>query len=174
MNFISKEVVDIWEEGNVCHILGKDEKDVVVDAVLIATGRCPYKENFSSLSSFPSSPSSLSSPSPIYIPDHVNISKDTFDSLPLSSTIHVLGASLSAFDVVNALYSPSSSCQFVRDPETGKLKFIPGDNDRKLFSFSFLFSYISLLITHHLIFSEWFSALVQVDSRKLVQEEPQL
>ena len=152
---IVKEVIDIWEEKGDgegrCHIVGRgeegEEEEIVVDAVVITTGRSPHKERFPCLSAISHPTPSLSSfpsPTPLYIPDHVNVPRETFDSLPLSCTVHTLGCSLSAFDVVNALFSPSSSCEFVRDEETKKLKFLPGENQRKFdFLFSFLFFWVN-------------------------------
>ncbi|HPF46362.1 MAG TPA: hypothetical protein PK690_05800, partial [Emcibacteraceae bacterium] len=63
----------------------------------------------------------------LYFPDHLN--EPSLDKIPMEGTIHILGASLSAFDVVGRLYSERTGSRFERNSD-GKLEFIPGTNQR--------------------------------------------
>lgn len=91
----------------------------VADAVILATGRCP----------------DIAAPAPPdgtwktrYFPSQVNC--DGLDDIPMDATCHVLGASLSAYDIINRMFSADTGCRFERD-ETG-LRFIPGPNRRRV------------------------------------------
>jgi hypothetical protein len=52
------------------------------------------------------------------------------DDVSLDATIHVLGASLSAYDVVNRLFAPDTGCRFERVCDA--LRFVPGPNSRRV------------------------------------------
>ena len=92
--------------------------EVRADVAILTTGRCPDRPWIE-----PPPPGS----SAICVPNHIR--NDTLDGLPASATVHVLGASLSAYDVVNRLFSPTTGCRFVRDA-AGELQFDPGPNQR--------------------------------------------
>ncbi len=51
------------------------------------------------------------------------------DDIPDDATVHILGASLSAYDVINRLFSPESGCSFER-ASNGELRFNAGSNQR--------------------------------------------
>lgn len=87
------------------------------DAMILTTGRCPLADRL------PHPPPGQSAR---YIPDHIRDA--ALDDVPLDATVHVLGASLGAYDVVNRLFAPGTGCRFVRDGET--LRFEPGPNAR--------------------------------------------
>ena len=92
--------------------------ETVADAALLTTGRCPDRDDYE----HPPADSPAR-----YFPTHV-MTPD-LDSVPEDATVHVLGASLSAYDVVNRLYSEASGCSFVRRSD-GYLAFEPGPNRR--------------------------------------------
>lgn len=93
---------------------------LTADAVILTTGRCPDAELV---------PKPVASAWAQYW--HTHIRQDDIDELPGDAQVHVIGASLSAYDIVNRLYAPSTGCEFVRD-ELGTLRFVGGDNRRRL------------------------------------------
>ena len=94
--------------------------EVRADAVLLATGRCPAASRVA-----PPPPGA----SARFFATHV--CRDELDALPADATVHVLGASLSAYDVANRLFSPRTGAAFVREPD-GTLRFEGGPNARRL------------------------------------------
>jgi hypothetical protein len=90
------------------------------DAMILATGRCPGRD--------PIGPPPAGSGA-LLVSNHVRT--PALDALPLDATCHVLGASLSAYDVVNRLFSPATGCRFERDAD-GVLQFLPGPNQRRV------------------------------------------
>lgn len=90
------------------------------DAVILATGRCPPRHR---IAAPPAGSGAL------LVDSHVR--DTTLDTLPLDARCHVLGASLSAYDVVNRLFAPSTGCRFERDGD-GMLRFLPGPNQRRV------------------------------------------
>lgn len=90
------------------------------DAVILATGRCPPRRDIA-----PPPPGSGA----LLVDSHVRDAR--LDALPLDAEAHVLGASLSAYDVVNRLYAPPTGCRFERDA-AGTLRFVPGPNHRQV------------------------------------------
>lgn len=90
------------------------------DAMILATGRCPGRDPIS-----PPPPGSGA----LLVADHVR--NPALDGVPLDATCHVLGASLSAYDVVNRLFSPTTGCRFERGAD-GLLQFVPGPNQRRV------------------------------------------
>lgn len=90
------------------------------DAVILATGRCPPRHDIAP----PSADSGA-----LLVSSHVR--DTTLDTLPLDARCHVLGASLSAYDVVNRLFAPSTGCGFERDAQ-GTLRYVPGPNHRQV------------------------------------------
>jgi uncharacterized NAD(P)/FAD-binding protein YdhS len=93
---------------------------LAADAVILATGRCPPRQDIA-----PPPPGSGAQ----LVASHVR--DTTLDSLPLDARCHVLGASLSAYDVVNRLFAPSTGCRFERDAD-GTLRYLPGPNRRQV------------------------------------------
>lgn len=91
----------------------------IADAVILATGRCPDIVP-------PGLPDGIIETR--YYPSHVNC--DALDGIPLDASCHVLGASLSAYDVINRLFGPSTGCQFQRGDDG--LRFDPGPNRRRV------------------------------------------
>lgn len=93
---------------------------IVADTAILATGRAPP------LDRWPRPPAGAAAR---FVPDHV--STDALDGLPLDAEVHVLGTSLSAYDIVNRLYGPSTGCHFEREAD-GRLVFRPGPNRRRI------------------------------------------
>ena len=97
-----------------------DGGSLQADVVILATGRCPVRDP-------------IAAPPPgsgaLLVADHVR--NPALDTLPLDARCHVLGASLSAYDVVNRLFSPDTGCRFERQAD-GSLRFLPGPNRRQV------------------------------------------
>ncbi len=91
--------------------------EVEVDAAILITGRCPDVDPYSH------SPAGLDARC---IANHVM--SEEFEFLPPDACVHVLGSSLSAFDVINRLFSPESGCRSLR--RDGTLTFEAGTNRR--------------------------------------------
>lgn len=119
VNLISEEVNDISEAENKVVIKSKSGS-IMADKVILTTGHCPNKDWYDN----PPSGSKV-----IYFHDHVN--NTSLDKVPLDATSYVLGASLSAFDVVGRFFSESTGAKFIRK-DNGELEFIPGPNKRKI------------------------------------------
>lgn len=90
------------------------------DIAIIATGRSPYIERF---------PVPLPGAEAVYIADHIR--NDALEHIPLDATVHVLGTSLSAYDIVNRLFSPRTGCRFDASAD-GSMTFVPGPNRRRI------------------------------------------
>jgi|GEM_PF-668786 len=105
------------EDGQV-HI-GWSGGAVIADMAILTTGRCP---DIAAYGEPPSGPARL-------IENH--IMSDDLDDIALDATVHVLGASLSAYDVVNRLFSPNTGCRFEHS-DNGVLRFLPGANNRRV------------------------------------------
>ena len=89
------------------------------DVALLTTGRCPERPLLQ-----PPPPGSGA----VFVQTHIR--NGALDALPLDATCHVLGASLSAYDVVNRLFAPGTGCRFERGAH-GVLRFEPGPNQRR-------------------------------------------
>ncbi len=120
INLLPCEVTDIEElpEGGVAIAAGG--RRTVCDAVLLTTGRCPDIQPYKLASTGSGAH---------YIGSHVASSE--LDSLELDAEVHILGASLSAYDVVNRLFSEKTGCRFERN-RSGSLNFIAGPNNRRV------------------------------------------
>lgn len=120
VNCIPHEVIDMDEadDGRV-HVtwIGGE---LWVDKIIMSTGRCPNT-------------SPVEEPTPEssahYIASH--IMTDEIDAVALDATIHILGASLSAYDVVNRLFSPATGSRFLRNSQ-GRLGYQAGSNGRRV------------------------------------------
>ena len=120
LRFVPAEVASLTEPAGGGVQLYWDGGELQADAAVLTTGRCPDQ-------------SLLDSPPvgsrAVYVPTHIR--DDALDRLPLDATCHVLGASLSAYDVVNRLFSPATGCRFVRAAD-GQVQFEPGPNERRV------------------------------------------
>lgn len=92
---------------------------IQADAAILTTGRAPDKAAF---------PSSAGGDA-VYFDSHLNCSG--LDDIPLTATLHVMGASLSAYDVVNRMFCDETGCKFERAKD-GHLLYVPGPNKRRL------------------------------------------
>lgn len=88
------------------------------DYVILATGHNPLLNN-------------IPRPGPTakarYL--HSQVMNPALDDLAIDANVHVLGSSLSAYDVVNRLFSPATGCSFERN-DNGDLLFCAGPNRR--------------------------------------------
>jgi FAD-NAD(P)-binding len=117
VRLVAHEATSMREDGDGVHI-GWEGGDITADMAILTTGRCP-DVGFDV----------GKAPHARVIQNH--IMSDAFDDMALDATVHVLGASLSAYDVVNRLFSPQSGCRF-EPSDTGALEFIPGANNRRV------------------------------------------
>ena len=117
------EATKIQEDAHGRVRIGWAEGEILADAAILSTGRCPDVEAY---------PQPLEGSTARYIANHVMSS--ALDNLPLDARVHILGASLSAYDVINRLFSPDSGCRFVRAAGAagGRLRFEPGPNRRSV------------------------------------------
>jgi FAD-NAD(P)-binding protein len=117
VRLVGHEATSMREDGDGVHI-GWEGGDITVDMAILTTGRCPDVgiEVEKAVGAR-------------VIQNH--IMSDAFDDIAPDATVHVLGASLSAYDVVNRLFSPQSGCRF-EPSDKGALKFIPGANERRV------------------------------------------
>jgi FAD-NAD(P)-binding protein len=117
VRLVAHEATTMREDGDGVHI-GWEGGEITADMAILTTGRCPDVgiEVDKAVDAR-------------VIQNH--IMSDAFDDIALDATVHVLGASLSAYDVVNRLFSPQSGCRF-EPSDTGALKFIPGANERRV------------------------------------------
>lgn len=97
-----------------------DGGSLQADVAILATGRCPPRRDIAAPP--PASGARL-------VASHVR--DGSLDALPPDAQVHVLGASLSAYDVVHRLFAPATGCAFVRDGD-GELRFVPGPNHRRV------------------------------------------
>ncbi|MEZ5758605.1 MAG: FAD/NAD(P)-binding protein [Emcibacteraceae bacterium] len=118
VNLISDEVINISEMDDEKVSIHWPDGNILADKVILTTGHCPGRHVYES----PPAGSGT-----LYFPDHLN--EPSLDKIPMEGTIHILGASLSAFDVVGRLYSERTGSRFERNSD-GKLEFIPGTNQR--------------------------------------------
>lgn len=110
--------LDETDDGTV--VIRGDGRVIEVDAAFLTTGRCPELDRY---------PAPRVGMTARYYPSH--IPGAVLDDVPLDAECHVLGASLSAYDVVNKLFSPDSGCRFERDDD-GNLVFIANGNERRV------------------------------------------
>jgi len=120
VQLIPAEATAIREDAEGRVHIGWKKGETVADMAILATGRCP---DFDAYEHPPEGSGAR------YIANHV-MSGD-FDDLALDATVHLLGTSLSAYDVVNRLFSPDTGCRFERD-SNGELAFVPGPNERRV------------------------------------------
>lgn len=124
VNLIPHEVSHIFEDKDgQPHIEWKDgkiESKIEADMVILTTGRCPDVDLY---------PSPHKGSKALYFSSHIN--QTSLDIIPLDAKAYILGASLSAYDVVNRLFSEKTGCSFKKNQD-GTLKFIAGTNERSV------------------------------------------
>lgn len=116
LNFIGEACSDIEEFDNAGVALHSASGIVRADKAILATGRCPDVDIYG-----------LEEGCGRYFATH--IPGTLLKRLPVDATVHILGASLSAYDVVNELFSPDTGCEFVPDGNN-RLRFIGNENGR--------------------------------------------
>ncbi|MBV9433993.1 MAG: FAD/NAD(P)-binding protein [Hyphomicrobiales bacterium] len=121
VNLIPFEVIDMSEDEAGTVLIGWSEGRICADMAILSTGRCPDFDPYQA---------ARPSGGARYIRNHVGT--NAFDDLPLDARVHVLGASLSAYDVVNRLFSAETGCRFERGAD-GELRFVAGRNRRQVF-----------------------------------------
>jgi uncharacterized NAD(P)/FAD-binding protein YdhS len=118
VDFVPHEVVDLDEQDDAITLLTSDGS-ITADLVILATGRCPDYDIYNL----------ADAPDDRYFPLHIPGTR--LDALPLDAECHVLGASLSAYDVVNHLFGSDTGCRFVPDAPD-RLRYEPGRNQRSI------------------------------------------
>ena len=118
---LAEEILELKETDDRV-FLSWEGGSLAVDAVLLTTGRGNDKDPYPH----------PGSQGPLYFPTH--IPGQALDSIPEDAHCHILGASLSAYDVVNRLFSPATGCQFQAKGDT--LEFLPGPNQRRVSLYS--------------------------------------
>lgn len=119
VTIIPAEVTAVYENPNGTVDLVWSAGRAVADVAILATGRCPdivpsgLPDDISAVRYFPS-----------------QVDCDGLDDIPLDASCHVMGASLSAYDVINRMFSPDTGCRFER--EDAGLRFVPGPNRRRV------------------------------------------
>lgn len=116
VELIRGECLDTDERGYRDLTVVYDGGSVDADIAILATGRCPNVDVFE-----------LGAESDDWFPTHMPGLK--FSHLPLDARVHILGASLSAYDVINQLYSHDTGCEFVPS-KSDRLRFVPNGNER--------------------------------------------
>ena len=113
VELIAAECTDIAENGGVTitYVGGSLSADIAI----LATGRCPDVDSFGFAGR------------PTYFATHMPGSQ--LSDLPTDAEVHILGASLSAYDVINELFAPETGCEFLPDREN-RLRFIGNENQR--------------------------------------------
>ena len=120
VNLVPAEATEIVETASGQVVIGWHSGETVVSAAILSTGRCPDRDDYGA----PPEPSTTT-----YIETHIGSSR--MDDIANDATVHILGASLSAYDVINRLYAPETGCSFVRSTN-GVLEFQPGPNQRNI------------------------------------------
>ncbi len=118
VDLVPFEVTELHELNDGGVHIGWSAGEIFADAVLLTTGRCPDLDDYASP---PDGSAARYLPTQVMTPG--------LDDLPNDATVHILGASLSAYDVINRLFSPDTGCRFER-ASSGELKFNAGSNNR--------------------------------------------
>ncbi len=117
VRLVAHEATSMREDGDGVHIAWEGG-DITADMAILTSGRCPDV-----------GVDVAKAPHARVIQNH--IMSDAFDDVGPDATVHVLGASLSAYDIVNRLFAAQSGCRFEAS-DTGALEFIPGANHRRV------------------------------------------
>lgn len=124
LTLLPAEVTAVSEPASGGVLLQWPGGSLQADVALLTTGRCPER----ALLAPPQQPPPPGSRA-LFVQTHLR--DTTLDTLPLDATCHVLGASLSAYDVVARLFAPGTGCRFERAAD-GTLRFEPGPNQRQV------------------------------------------
>lgn len=119
VEFVPEEVIDLEQYDSANITVKTRSGSYGADIAVLATGRCPDID----MLDLPDGPGLT------YVRQH--IPGQLLDTLPADGRIHVLGASLSAYDVVNQLFAPSTECEFIRDRDN-RLRYVANGNDRQV------------------------------------------
>ena len=120
VNLVSQEAHAINENDDGTVTIHWEDSSVTVDKAILTIGHCPNVDHYDK----PSVGSRCQ-----YYPNHVN--EKSLDEISIDASVYILGASLSAFDVVGRLFSDDTGSHFERD-ENGVLLFVPGPNKRSV------------------------------------------
>jgi hypothetical protein len=120
VNLVPAEATAMREDAQGRVRVGWKGGETTADVAILTTGRCP------DLDAFETPPQGAAAR---YVANHIG--SDALDGIPLDATVHVLGASLSAYDVVNRLFSPETGCRFAKGTD-GAVEFLPGPNQRRV------------------------------------------
>lgn len=119
VDLVAAAVTDIDERADGRTAVRHSSGETEADAVLLATGRCPDHDLFNVDGTADGA----------YFPTHMP--GTMLDGLPRNAHVYVMGASLSAYDVVNQMFSEASGCRFEPDG-ADRLRFVAGDNERRI------------------------------------------
>lgn len=118
VNLITAEATKLKENSDGTVSIYWQDEVIAVDKVILTTGYAPSIDNYEA----PPSGSNT-----LYFPDHIN--EPRLDIIPMIAKAYILGASLSAYDVVGRLFSENTGCTFVRGDD-GTLSYKAGPNGR--------------------------------------------
>lgn len=118
VTLVSHEATSMAELPNGRVQIGCAKGQTTVDAALLTTGRCPHHDPY---------PNPTDGSDALYIANHIHT--NAFNQIPTDATVHVLGASLSAYDTINRLFSEETGARFIENAD-GQLNFEAGGNDR--------------------------------------------
>jgi len=119
VQLIRAEATDMYEAGGGVRIVSA-QGESSADIAIMTTGRCPDRNIF---------PTPEVKNGARYYPTH--IPGRVLDDVPNDAACHIIGTSLSAYDVVTRLFSEETGCRFERGPD-GRLVFVPGSNRRSV------------------------------------------
>lgn len=121
LELIPAEVTDLKEFRDGVEV-GYSSGSLKADAVVLTTGRCPDLDRFGA-------GVGAGHASARFFSTHVSATE--LDTITAGANVYVLGASLSAYDIVNRLFAPATGCAFERQDD-GSLRYIPGPNRRRV------------------------------------------
>ncbi len=119
VELIAEEVMGLQQRADGRVMLRTATRECGADAALLTIGRCP------DVDPYPAPPPGSGT---LYFANHIHTA--ALDAIPLDAKVHVLGTSLSAYDVVNRLFAADTGCRFER--RDGALTFVPGENARRV------------------------------------------
>lgn len=121
---VPEEVIRVDEANDESAVLHTDNQSFSANVVILSTGRCP------DVTKLPAE--ALNGSNAVY---STHIPAHNLTALDKHSEIHILGASLSALDVINHVCADNKRGSFYRD-ENQILQFLPSDVDFKLYLWS--------------------------------------
>ena len=123
-NFIAETVTCVEEKSDTCVKISWPNGSIDADAAIMATGRCP---------NLPITNSPATGSIAKFFDCHVNTI--ALDQLAMDADVHIIGASLSAYDVINRLFSEHTGCKF-EQRQGGELIYLAGPNKRRVTLYS--------------------------------------